>query len=160
WQEGLTGLKPYFGSAYPDVFHGMADLFVYFFRQGLRLVRRGGRLAYISSNSWLQTSYAEPLRPFVRTNTRLESLVDLGNKRTVAEAPDVCPSIFVIDHTAPPPEHRFSCTVFARGEPPTLAPAVLRRRAIRVAQGDQPDSGWQLEEDAGRDLFAKIASAG
>ncbi|MDQ5852812.1 MAG: N-6 DNA methylase, partial [Chloroflexota bacterium] len=35
-QEELAPLKPYFAAAYPEIYHGVADLYVYFFGQGLR----------------------------------------------------------------------------------------------------------------------------
>ncbi|NUN53217.1 MAG: hypothetical protein HUU06_10595, partial [Planctomycetaceae bacterium] len=145
---------------YPEVYHGMADLFVYFFGHGLELLRPGGRLSYISSNSWLQTAYAEPLRRYVRTCCTVKSLVDLGNNRTFAEAPDVCPSIFVIDQRPPAADHRMPSAVFARGETPTLDPATLEARRLEVTQLDQPDRGWQLTDDATRRLVDKLLSTG
>lgn len=159
-QERLAPLKPYFQQAHADVFHGMADLFVYFFSQGLRLLQQDGRLAYISSNSWLQTAFAEPLRRHVRTTSTVETLVDLGNNRTFTEAPDVCPTVFVIVKTPPPAEHRFGCAVFHRGETPELSASVLDPKTVHVTQHDQPDAGWQLEEDAARHVFAKLMAAG
>ena len=68
-QEELSPLKPYFAQAYPEVYYGTADLFVYFFGQGLQLLGAGGRLAYISSNSWLRANYATPLRAYLRGQT-------------------------------------------------------------------------------------------
>ncbi len=41
-QERLAAVKPALAAGY-DTFAGTADLYVYFFEQGLRLVRPGGR---------------------------------------------------------------------------------------------------------------------
>ncbi|MEO9029003.1 MAG: N-6 DNA methylase, partial [Ktedonobacteraceae bacterium] len=62
-QEKLSADKPFY-QEHHEMYHGSADLFVYFFAQGLRLLRPGGRLAYISSNSWLRANYATPLRRY------------------------------------------------------------------------------------------------
>ena len=35
-QEALGDLKPYLAGAYPEVYHGVADLYVYFYEQGLQ----------------------------------------------------------------------------------------------------------------------------
>ena len=43
-------------------FDGMADLYVYFYEQGLRLLRPGGRHGYVVTNKWLKAGYAEGLR--------------------------------------------------------------------------------------------------
>ncbi len=159
-QEQLAPLKPYFQAAFPATYSGTADLFVSFFHQGVKLLRAGGRMSYISSNAWLQTNYAEPLRRFVREQTTLESLIDLGNNRTFEEAPDVCPSIFVIRKGVPADEHRFMAVAFHRGEEPKLSPAVFEIKAIHITQHDQPDTGWQIEDDNTRAVFKKLMGRG
>ena len=39
------------------------------FAQGLRLLRKDGKLAYISSNAWLRADYAMLLRQYLRMKT-------------------------------------------------------------------------------------------
>jgi hypothetical protein len=46
-QEALGQMKSYYAEAYPETYHGVADLYVYFYEQGLRQLRRGGRMSYI-----------------------------------------------------------------------------------------------------------------
>ena len=60
-QERLAAVKPALAAGY-DTFAGTADLYVYFFEQGLRLLRPGGRVAYVVTNKWLKAGYAEELR--------------------------------------------------------------------------------------------------
>lgn len=159
-QEQLGDQKPYFEARYPAVYHGMADLFVYFFGRGLELLKPGRRLSYISSNSWLQTNFAEPLRRHVRTGFTVETLLDLGDNRVFTEAPGVWPAIFVIRRNEPAPAQRFSTVVFAKGETPRLDAATLAQKSLAVSQADQPDAGWQLTDDATRRLVAKLMDAG
>src|SRR5947209_10958977 len=87
-QEQLGPDKPFFQDRY-EVYHGVADLFVYFFAQGLRLLRKDGRLVYISSNTWLYANYGTPLRHYLRTQTTIETILDLGNNYIFADAPDL-----------------------------------------------------------------------
>ncbi len=159
-QEQLGPLKPFFQQAYAETYSGTADLFVYFFHQGVKLLRQGGAMSYISSNAWLQTNYAAPLRRFIRERTTLENLIDLGNNRTFEEAPDVCPSILVIRNNTPPDEHRFMAVEFQRGEEPQLIPSVLDAKTVHIAQHDQPDTGWQIEGDELRSVFKKLIVGG
>ena len=60
-QEQIRALKPALKKAY-RAFDGMADLYVYFYELGLRLLRPGGRLSYVVTNKWLRAGYAEELR--------------------------------------------------------------------------------------------------
>jgi hypothetical protein len=115
-QEELRPLKPFLAANFADFYHGVADLFVYFFAQGLRQLRQGGRLAYISSNSWLRANYATPLRAWLRSNATLEKLIDIGDNHIFQDAADVYPAIPVVRRLPPPPGHVAQVAVFTRGE--------------------------------------------
>ena len=77
-QELFSDLKPYLQDHYV-AYHGVADLYVYFYELGLRLLKPGGRLGYISSSSFFKTSSGEPLRRLLTTACQLEVLVDFGD---------------------------------------------------------------------------------
>jgi hypothetical protein len=158
-QEQLGPDKPYFREHY-EVYHGVADLFVYFFAQGLRLLRKDGRLAYISSNMWLRTNYATPLRRYLRTHTTVETIVDLGNTRVFADAPDLSPSIQIVRKTLPEDGHLAQAAIFGRGERVTGFREQLAGKLFALSIHDQLDTGWQMTGDAPRILFAKIMAAG
>jgi hypothetical protein len=90
-QEQLAPIKPYLQSAYSETYHGMADLYVYFYQQGLRLLRQGGRMSYIVTNKWLRAGYGEPLRAFFAEQIAIEQIVDFGHAPIFEDA-DVFPS--------------------------------------------------------------------
>ena len=77
-QELLKDLKPYLKNRF-EVYHGVADLYAYFFERGLRLVKPGGRLGYISSSTFFKTGSGQPLRDFLRKNATIETVVDFGD---------------------------------------------------------------------------------
>jgi hypothetical protein len=157
-QEQLAPLKPYFAEAYPEVYQGTADLYVYFVAQGLRVLRRGGRLAYIASNSWLRANYAGALRNFLRTQATVEQLIDLGDNRVFADVPDVYPAILVVRRDEPDDDHTAQVAVFSRGEGVKQFNQQVAAKLAPVSIHDQVDSGWQLGDDIGRRLFAKLTT--
>ena len=159
-QEKLGPDKPFYQERYGDVYHGVADLFVYFFAQGLRLLRQDGRLAYISSNMWLRTNYATPLRRYLRTQTTVETIVDLGNTRVFADAPDLSPSIQIVHKTLPADTYIAQVAIFGRGESIKSFREQLADKSFAVSIQDQPDTGWQLASDTLRELFTKIMAKG
>ncbi|MFL5661683.1 MAG: Eco57I restriction-modification methylase domain-containing protein, partial [Ktedonobacteraceae bacterium] len=158
-QEQLSPDKPYFREHY-EVYHGVADLFVYFFAQGLRLLRKGGRLVYISSNMWLRTNYATSLRQYLRTQTTVETIIDLGNTRVFADAPDLSPSIQIVRKTNPVDGHIAQAAIFGRSEHVIDFREQLADRMFALSMNDQLDTGWQMTSDAARSLFVKIMEAG
>lgn len=76
--EFLKPLKPYLEQYY-EVASDRADLYCYFYERGLRLLKPGGRLGYISSNTFFKTGSGMPLREYLLRETTLEGIVDFGN---------------------------------------------------------------------------------
>jgi len=158
-QEKLGADKPFYQKHY-ECFHGSADLFVYFFGQGLRLLHAGGRLAYISSNSWLHANYATLLRRSLRLQTSVEQIIDLGNTRVFADAPDLSPAIQIVRKQLPSHGHQARAALFVRGDTMNEFRDTLDRRFFGVSIDDQPDEGWQLRSDASRQLVARLIAHG
>ena len=93
-QELLKPHKPYFQNAY-ESFHGMADLYVYFYELGIRVLKPGGLLSFIVTNKWMKAGYGEALRRFFGEKAWIESVVDFGHAKQIFEEADVFPSIIV-----------------------------------------------------------------
>ena len=75
--ELLKALKPYLETRY-EVVSDRADLYCYFYERGLRLLKPGGRLGYISSNTFFKTRSGKPLRQYLLRESTIESVVDFG----------------------------------------------------------------------------------
>lgn len=82
-------------------FDGMADLYVYFYEQGLRLLRPGGRMAYVVTNKWLKAGYAEALRELFTTRAEVEFVADFGHAKHFFPDADVFPSVITVRKPVP-----------------------------------------------------------
>ena len=76
--EFLKTLKPYLEKRY-EVVSDRADLYCYFYERGLRLLKPGGRLGYISSNTFFKTGSGKPLRQYLGQRAAIESVVNFGD---------------------------------------------------------------------------------
>lgn len=56
-----------------------SDLYCLFYEKGVLLLKNGGKLCYITSNSWLQTKYGERLRNYFELNTNPVQLINFAN---------------------------------------------------------------------------------
>jgi methylase of polypeptide subunit release factors len=65
-------------SGYGDVYHGRADLCVYFYARAQQLLRPGGAACFISSNKWLRADYGERLRRQLLDRQAFHLIVDFG----------------------------------------------------------------------------------
>jgi hypothetical protein len=148
-QELLSEIKPALKKAY-RTFDGVADLYIYFYEQGLRLLRPGGRMSYVVTNKWLKAGYAENLREMFTDPTRaeLEFVADFGHAKHFFPDADVFPSVVVMRKPMPggcprifgsahssdlrhpprpcPSERPFRCR--QRGDLPAPACYVLKRK--------------------------------
>jgi methylase of polypeptide subunit release factors len=147
-QEQLRLFKPFFKEAYAKVYAGTADLFVYFFGRALALLKEGGRTSYISSNSWLRANYATNLRAYLRQEMTIEALIDLGDNRVFEDAPDLYPSIHVVEKEKPTGKHQTRVAIFDRNEGISELETQLQKMLFEVSLYNQEDSGWQLEGDS------------
>jgi hypothetical protein len=82
-------------------FDGMADLYIYFYEQGLRLLRPGGRLSYVVTNKWLKAGYAEALRDLFARKGQVEFVADFGHAKHFFPDADVFPSVVVVRKPTP-----------------------------------------------------------
>lgn len=84
-----------------EAFDGMADLYVYFYEQGLHLLRPGGCMSYVVTNKWLKAGYAEGLRDLFATKGQVEFVADFGHAKHFFPDADVFPSVIVVRKPAP-----------------------------------------------------------
>jgi type I restriction-modification system DNA methylase subunit len=100
----FTELKPYLRKRYVVV-AGRADLYAYFFERGLRALKPGGRMGYISSNTFFKTGSGEPLRNYLRENAEIENLVNFGELQ-VFDGVTTYTTILTMKAGVPSPDHQ------------------------------------------------------
>jgi type I restriction-modification system DNA methylase subunit len=76
--EILKPIKPYLEKRF-EVASDRADLYAYFFELGLRRLKPGGRLGYISSSTFFRTGSGAPLRAYLAREAEMETVVDFGD---------------------------------------------------------------------------------
>jgi hypothetical protein len=160
-QELLGPIKPHLQEHF-RAFHGMADLYVYFYELGLRILRPGGRLSFIVTNKWMKAGYGEPLRRFFADEAWVESVVDFGHARQIFEDADVFPSIIVAKKPDKLPQ------------PTTARLCVIPREQLRIDDlsrqiAEQAQElpleqlraeSWQLEPAGITSLLRKVSETG
>ena len=90
-QELLSPIKPYLQQNY-ESYDGVADLYVYFYEKGLRILKPNGMLSFIVTNKWFKAGYGESLRRFFAQNSVFEQIVDFGHAPIFEDA-DTFPCI-------------------------------------------------------------------
>ncbi|HWQ93401.1 MAG TPA: N-6 DNA methylase, partial [Clostridia bacterium] len=160
-QELLTPFKPWLQKNYV-AFHGMADLYVYFYELGLRVLKPGGLLSMIVTNKWMKAGYGEPLRKFFTEKAWIRSVVDFGHAKQIFEEADVFPSIIVAQKPteAPKPKTARLCTIPREQLRIDDLSVQIEIHGADMDPGQLAPAGWQLEPRGVFSLLDKIWGKG
>jgi len=156
-QEWIAPFKPYLKEHY-QTYHGVADLYVYFYELAIRLLKPGGRLSFVVTNKWLKAGYGEPLRRFFAANAWVESLVDFGHAKQIFEDADVFPSIIVARKPTdgPAPTTTLVCAIPRELLRISDLDAQIEAGGIDVERARLGADAWSLEPKGVYELLAKI----
>ncbi|MHB9048165.1 MAG: Eco57I restriction-modification methylase domain-containing protein [Pirellulales bacterium] len=156
-QELLSAIKPYLQSAY-RAYHGMADLYVYFYELGLGLLKPGGLLSYVVTNKWMKSGYAEPLRRFFQESAWIESVVDFGHAKQIFVEADVFPSIIVARRPteAQKPTTARLCSIPREQLRIDDLSRQIESEGVELPLAQLGADAWQLEPPGVSRLLAKI----
>ena len=151
--ELLKLMKPYLEKRF-EVVSDRADLYCYFFERGLKLLRPGGRMGYISSNTFFKTGSGKPLRDYLRREATIEGVIDFGDLQ-IFEGVTTYPAILTMKRGAAPKGHELR---FWKVE---ALPEANFQATWEAAAGPYPQAAlgagsWELENPALRALRDKI----
>jgi hypothetical protein len=160
--ELIKPIKPGLKRGYPETYDGTADLYVYFYDQGLRLLKSGGRLSYVVTNKWLRAGYADGLRGVFADKAWVEFVGDFGHAKKFFPDADVFPSVLVVRKPLPgPAPTETQVCVIPRDDVPekglneAVANATFARPRTSLTRGS-----WVLETKPVMALFDKVLAAG
>lgn len=146
-QERLGPWKAYFGRHYA-VYHGAADLYAYFCERGARLLRPGGRLAFVVAAKWLRASYGERLRTFLAQESWIEEVLEVEASHDLFGGAEVATCVLV---TRRP---------LADATPAATHVQVAAGPRSRIGTGHLGAAPWQLEPPEEQALLARLVERG
>lgn len=160
-QEWISEFKPYLEEHY-KAYHGMADLYVYFYELGLRLLKPSGLLSFIVTNKWMKSGYGEPLRKLFADNAWIESVVDFGHAKQIFADADVFPCIIVARKptTAAKPKTARLCSIPREQLRIDDLSRQIETEGTELPLEQLGANIWQLEPDGVTKLLDKITTKG
>lgn len=166
-----------YAATYPEVYKGTADLLVFFFARAVHILKKNGRLAFITSNKFHRAGYGEGLRNYLPRELSVEHVVDFGDLEVFDAI--AYPSILVASKKAPRAEtttrvarlaHVIRRDLAEMGMPEN--PATVRERLENLDDllerdgiADFPQvllrrDGWVLEDPKHVRLFDRLMEMG
>ena len=157
-QERIRDLKPLLKQTFPEVYAGTADLYVYFYAQGVRILREQGTLAYISSNKFMRAGYGKKLRRFLGAQTSLHTVIDFGDL-PVFDATAYPVIVITRKRTSGPEDTLLALSVDSLDVLQRL-PLVVHDLAWPMPQRALRPEGWALERPEVLALMEKLRGKG
>jgi len=78
-QEAIKPLKPHLAKAFGGFYCGTADIYTYFYKCGIDLLKPGGHLCFIAPNKFMRAGYGENTRILLTTLVTPKLIIDFGD---------------------------------------------------------------------------------
>ncbi|MBN1130695.1 MAG: N-6 DNA methylase [Chitinispirillaceae bacterium] len=153
-QEMLGEFKEYYKSKF-KVYHGMADLYTYFFERGVRILNENGIFSIIVANKWMRANYGAPLRSWLKEHL-ISEIVDFGGLPVFKNA-TTYPCVITINKTRA--RQQISVCRVESLDFKDL-PTYVNENSFKISLNSLRDEGWSLQDKKSVKLLEKIRAQG
>jgi hypothetical protein len=156
-QEAIRHLKPHLAKAFGDFYCGTADLYTYFYKCGVDLLKPGGHLCFIAPNKFMRAAYGKNTRVFLTTQATPRVVIDFGELPVFEAGTD--PAIVLIEKTKPF-DRTFTAAIIKTAEEITRVEDVVNQRGFNLKATALSPDGWILEQPKVLALMEKLRAEG
>jgi len=140
-----------------ECYTGRADLYVYFYERGLKLLRENGILTFISSNKYFRAAYGQKLRQFLTTQTRIHRIIDFGDAPVFTAI--AYPTIVLLEKGRGQ-NATFAALNWEQGQSLEQFETVVQSQSFLMPQAELKPEGWQFTDHTALRLLEKLRKAG
>ncbi|MBN2322699.1 MAG: Eco57I restriction-modification methylase domain-containing protein [Spirochaetes bacterium] len=157
-QEAIRSIKPQLKDAFKDFYCGTADLYTYFYKCGIDILKRGGHLCFIAPNKFMRAGYGKNTRDLLTTAVTPKLVIDFGDL-PVFEA-TTYPSIILVEKKKPDPGEEAAVAAFTDPGHLDRIDEDLETIRFRMPVSSLDPKGWNLERPEALALMEKLRSSG
>ena len=143
--EALKSIKPWLEKNY-KVSSDRLDLYGYFFELGVSILKKGGRLGFISNATFFKTGSGRNLRRYLAELTVIEKLIDFGDLQ-IFDGVTTYPAILVLKNESVATSHKIKSLSLKTKLPDNFSFA-LTTEGSSINQSQLSDDGWSFEDQS------------
>ena len=78
-QESIKDIKPQLAKEFGNFYCGTADIYTYFYKKGIDLLKAGGHLCFIAPNKFMRAGYGKNTRKLLATQVTPKVVIDFSD---------------------------------------------------------------------------------
>ena len=157
-QETIKPIKDQLAKEFGAFYCGTADLYTYFYKRGIDLLKPVGHLCFIAPNKFMRAGYGKNTRVLLASQATPQVIIDFGDL-PIFDA-TTYPSILLIEKRRPAPEDTTIAATFTEESQIARPEATLASISFTMPVTALKPVGWNLEQPEVCTLTEKLRSAG
>lgn len=157
-QESIRDIKPQLAKEYGDFYCGTADIYTYFYRRGVDLLKSCGHLCFIAPNKFMRAGYGKNTRSFLTTKVAPKFIIDFGDL-PIFDA-TTYPSIILLEKRKPQGRDKIKVATFTDQLQLGQIEKTLLDIAFPMPLSALKEEGWTLERQEILALMEKLRRTG
>ncbi|OPX98171.1 MAG: Modification methylase PaeR7I [Syntrophorhabdus sp. PtaB.Bin006] len=157
-QESIKELKPALKEEYKGFYCGTADIYTYFYKRGIDLLKPAGHLCYIAPNKFMRAAYGKNTRQLLATDVTPRVIIDFCDL-PIFDA-TTYPSILLVEKTKPNKEEGVRIATFTDSKGLEALEETLEAISFSVPVKALKTEGWALEQPEVLRLMEKLRNSG
>jgi type I restriction-modification system DNA methylase subunit len=176
--EAIKDIKPELKKQFGDFFCGTADIYTYFYKKGVDLLRVGGHLCFIAPNKFMRAGYGKNTRALLTTEAMPKVVIDFCDlpifdattypsvilvEKNVVGARSSLPHLGSVQSQGgetPPLQDKFLAATFSDAAQLERLEETLSDIGFFMPISALREEGWNLERPAVLALMEKLRKTG
>jgi hypothetical protein len=157
-QEAIKPIKPHLEKAFGAFYCGTADIYTYFYKCGIDLLRPSGHLCFIAPNKFMRAGYGKNTRVLLTTSVVPRLIIDFGDL-PIFDA-TTYPSIILVEKRRPATHDTSTVATFREADQLETLGETLGNISFPMPVAALGKEGWNLEQPEVLSLMEKLKSCG
>lgn len=128
---------------FPKFFYSSADLYTYFYKRGIEVLKPGGHLCFISSNKFMRAGYGKNTRDLLSQKNTSKVVVDFGELPVFEAAAD--PAIVLVEKSKPTDGDYCIAAIVKSAEDIGRVEETVKSSGFLVKMSSLSPNGWILD---------------
>ena len=156
--ETIKELKPELKKEFGDFYSGTADIYTYFYKKGIDLLKSCGHLCFIAPNKFMRAGYGKNTRKLLAMQVTPKVIIDFCDL-PIFDA-TTYPSIILVEKILPGIRDKALAATFSDTAQLSRLEETLSSIGFHIPISSLKEEGWNLEQPEVLSLMGKLRKAG